>query len=149
VPSISKTQGTRLITALAVLATAAVVVSPLSVQGGIFPTENLAARGAVFWVVTAGAYLALPFIRRGDIGMVSMWLVLAIGIAPCFAGRELNAFHMFADMSGVLMAAGPIYIARYRQVVQGDVRTLRRRQIDPPPQTAQAPIGQVEAGASL
>jgi hypothetical protein len=62
--------------------------------------------------------------------MVGMWLVLAVGIAPCIAGRELNAAHMFADMAGVLGAALPIYIARFRQIIQGDVRLYRRRQVD-------------------
>jgi hypothetical protein len=35
---------------------------------------------------------------------------------------------MFADMAGVLLAAAPIYIARLRQVAQGDTRHPRRRQ---------------------
>jgi hypothetical protein len=38
---------------------------------------------------------------------------------------------MFADMAGVLMAAVPIYLARYRQIAQGDTRHDRRRAADP------------------
>jgi hypothetical protein len=38
---------------------------------------------------------------------------------------------MFGGMAGVLMAAGPIYIARFRQIAQGDIRLYRRREIEP------------------
>ena len=34
---------------------------------------------------------------------------------------------MFGAMGGVLMAVAPIYIARFRQVAQGDTRPHRRR----------------------
>jgi hypothetical protein len=34
---------------------------------------------------------------------------------------------MFADMAGVVTAAMPIYIARLRQIAQGDTRAQRRR----------------------
>jgi hypothetical protein len=68
--------------------------------------------------------------RRGDVAMVAMWLVLGVGVAPCFSGQELSAPHMFADLAGVLMGAAPIYIARFRQIAQGDVRPYRRRETD-------------------
>src|SRR6185312_16502046 len=84
----------------------------------------------VFSGITAGAYGLLQFVRRGDIFMAAMWLVLAVGVAPCVQGEELSPLHMFADMAGVLMAAGPIYLARYRQVAQGDTRHNRRRETD-------------------
>ncbi len=74
------------------------LVAPLSL-----PAEGLAnevVSAAIFYGVTAGAYGALPFVRRGDIAMVAMWLVLAVGVAPCVEGRELSAPHMFADMAG-------------------------------------------------
>jgi hypothetical protein len=91
-------------------------------------TGALVARGLLFYVVTAAAYLALPFTRRGDIALVAMWLVLGVGIAPCFGGEEISPYGMFADMGGVLLAAAPIYIARLRQIAQGDTRTYRRRE---------------------
>ncbi len=119
---------TRLISALVVLSCAVMLVAPLSL-----PAEGLAnevVSAAIFYGVTAGAYGALPFVRRGDIAMVAMWLVLAVGVAPCVEGRELSAPHMFADMAGVLMAAGPIYLARFRQLAQGDTRHQRRRETD-------------------
>ena len=116
--------------AFVALAAAACVVAPLAglVQG--FPVDDVAARGILFYAITAGAYAFLPFVRRGDIAMVAMWLVLAVGVAPCIAGRELNPAHMVADMGGVLLSALPIYIARFRQVTQGDVRLYRRREVD-------------------
>jgi hypothetical protein len=123
----------RLVAALAALTAAACVVAPLTLGGEGFPSDNLVARTVLFYVVTSGAYAFLPFVRRGDIAMVTMWLVLAVGVTPCMAGRELNASHMFADMAGVLMSALPIYIARFRQVVQGDMRIYRRRETDPLP----------------
>ncbi|WP_372787042.1 hypothetical protein [Phenylobacterium sp.] len=124
-PSISfKT--TRLVSALIVLACAAMLVAPLALPSTL-DVDRPAIGALVFYLVTAGAYGALPFVRRGDIAMVAMWLMLAVGIAPCVDGREISAPHMFADMLGVLMAVAPIYLARYRQVAQGDMRREDRR----------------------
>ncbi len=116
--------------AVAVLCIAIVLVLMLSLRAAGLPWL-VTAHVLTFYAITAGAYAALPFIRRGDILMVASWLVLGAGVAPCFAGQELSAPHLFADMAGVLMAAGPIYIARYRQVAQGDTRPLQRREGEP------------------
>jgi hypothetical protein len=113
--------------AVAVLSIAIVLVLMLAMRGAELPWP-VTIHVLTFYAVTAGAYAALPFIRRGDILMVASWLVLGAGVAPCFAGQELSAPHTFADMAGVLMAAAPIYIARYRQVAQGDTRHLQRRE---------------------
>ncbi|MGH6966600.1 MAG: hypothetical protein ACREE0_19130 [Phenylobacterium sp.] len=123
----------RFAAAFAALTAAACIAAPLTMGGEGFPSDNLVARSILFYVITAGAYAFLPFVRRGDIAMVTMWLVLAVGITPCVAGRELNAAHMFADMAGVAMSVLPIYIARFRQLVQGDMRIYRRRETDPLP----------------
>jgi hypothetical protein len=91
----------------------------------------VAAHVLAFYALTAGAYAALPFVRRGDILMAAVWLVLVAGVAPCALGREISAPLMFSDMAGALMAAAPIYVARLRQLAQGDVRDQpRRRQGD-------------------
>jgi hypothetical protein len=125
----------RLVSALIVLACAVMLVAPLSLP--LTVTDHNPLIGAlIFYGVTAGAYGALPFVRRDDIAIVAMWLVLAVGVAPCVDGREISAPQMFADMAGVLMAALPIYLARYRQVAQGDIRHDRRRTIDPAPKVA-------------
>jgi hypothetical protein len=105
------------------------LVAPLSLASAASPGSEVIG-GLVFYGVTAGAYGLLPFVRRGDIAMVAIWLMLAVGVAPCVEGRELSAPHMFADMAGVLMAVIPIYLARYRQIVQGDIRRHRRRDTD-------------------
>ena len=118
----------RLAMALAALTVFVVLVSPLSGAG--FLPDNVVGRGLVFYGLTAGAYAALPLVRRGDVAAVAMWLVLGVGIAPCYAGQELSAPHMFADMGGVILAAAPIYIARFRQVIQGDTHQLRCRETE-------------------
>jgi hypothetical protein len=120
---------TRLISALVVLSCAVMLVAPLSLPAPVSP-DNWVVSALIFYAVTVGAYGLLPFVRRGDIAMAAMWLVLAVGVAPCVEGRELSAQHMFADMAGVLMAAGPIYLARFRQIAQGDTRHDRRRETD-------------------
>src|ERR1700744_2083279 len=100
----------RVVSALVVLACAVVLVAPLSLRAAMIsdrPFVDLLA----FYGVTAGAYGLLPFVRRGDIAIVAMWVVLGVGVAPCFSGQELSADHMFADLGGVLMGAAPIYIA--------------------------------------
>lgn len=117
----------RMASALVVLVCAIVLVSPLSIRNLVLPGD-LTVEALTFYGVTAGAYGLLPFVRRGDIAIVAMWVVLGVGIAPCFLGQEISASHMFADMAGVLLAAGPIFIARFRQVAQGDTRLYRRRQ---------------------
>jgi hypothetical protein len=119
----------RLVCALVVLVCAVALVLPLSLRPSILP-HGMTTDAVIFYGVTAGAYGLLPFVRRGDIAMAAMWLVLAVGVAPCVEGRELSAQHMFADMAGVLMAAGPIYLARFRQIAQGDTRHDRRRETD-------------------
>ena len=119
----------RFASALVVLTCAVALVAPLSIRGGLIP-DSLPIHALIFYGVTAGAYGLLPFMRRGDIAMVAMWVVLGVGVAPCFVGQELSAAHMFADMAGVLMGAAPIYIARFRQVAQGDIRPYRRREAE-------------------
>lgn len=119
----------RLISALVVLAGAVVSIVPLSLRSAMI-SERPIVDVAMFYAVTAGAYGLLPFVRRGDVVMVAMWVVLGVGVAPCFMGQELSASRMFADMAGVLAAAAPVYIARFRQVAQGDVRPHRRREAE-------------------
>jgi hypothetical protein len=119
----------RLASALVVLACALVLVSPLSMKSGLVP-DTILVDVMAFYGATCGAYGLLPFVRRGDIAMVAMWVVLGVGVAPCFSGQELSPAHMFGGMAGVLMAAGPIYIARFRQIAQGDVRPHRRREME-------------------
>ncbi len=119
----------RIASAFLVLVAAILVVAPLALHRGAFPDTPIA-HLLTFYGVTACAYGLLPFVRRGDIFMVAMWMVLGVGIAPCFVGEELSAARMFADMGGVLMAAGPVYIARFRQVAQGDIRLYRRREVE-------------------
>lgn len=120
---------TRLAFALVVMTCAVVLV-------GSLPARDMASAGSIplhtltFYGVTAGAYILLPFVRRGDIAMMAMWLVLGAGVAPCFAGHELSPAYMFADMVGVLMSAAPVYIARFRHIAQDDTRFYRRRDID-------------------
>jgi hypothetical protein len=119
----------RLASALVVVVCALVLVSPLSARGALLP-DSIPIHVLTFYGVTAGAYGLLPFVRRGDIAVVAMWVVLAVGVTPCFFGQELSAPHMFADMAGVLMGAAPVYIARFRQIAQGDVRPDRRREAE-------------------
>jgi hypothetical protein len=116
----------RLASALLVLACAVVLVSPISILSAFIP-ESVPLRVFSFYGVTVGAYGLLPFVRRGDIAVVAMWVVLGVGVAPCVVGQEVSAPHMFADMAGVLLGAAPIYIARFRQIAQGDVRNHHRR----------------------
>jgi hypothetical protein len=120
----------RFASALMVLAGVLVLVAPLSMRSAL-QADSLPVHGLTFYAVTAGAYGLLPFMRRGDIALVAIWVVLGVGVAPCFAGHELSAPQMFADLAGVLMGAAPVYIARFRQLAQGDVRLYRRREGDP------------------
>lgn len=119
----------RWASALVVLICTVVLVAPLSIRRAVLP-DTVMVDALSFYGVTAAAYALLPFVRRGDLAIVAMWIVLGVGVAPCFTGEEISAPHMFADMAGVLMAAGPIYIARFRQIAQGDVRFYRRREIE-------------------
>lgn len=119
----------RLGAALAVAGVAVALVSLLTFWSAALPNV-ITIHWATFYAITAGGYAALPFVRRGDVLMVASWLVLAAGVAPCIAGEEISAPHMFADMAGVVTAAVPIYIARLRQLAQGDTRQLRRRQTE-------------------
>lgn len=81
----------------------------------------------VFYVGTSVAYALMPFVRRGDIPLVAAWVVLVAELTPCFSGELMSPVRVAADVLGVGMASAPIYIARLRQVLQGDVRPGGRR----------------------
>ena len=84
-------------------------------------------RVLLFYAGTLVAYGLLPFVRRGDVPLVAAWVVLLSELAPCFTGQLMSPINVTADIVGVAMAAGPIYIARLRQVLQGDIRPEGRR----------------------
>lgn len=90
-------------------------------------TEAFLPRLLLFYVGTAAAYALMPYVRRGDIPLVAAWVVLLAELAPCVAGQLISPIKVTADVLGVLMATGPIYVARLRQVQQGDVRPGGRR----------------------
>ena len=90
-------------------------------------TEPFLARVLLFYVGTTAAYALMPYVRRGDIPLVAAWVVLLAELAPCVAGHLISPTKVTADVMGVLMATGPIYVARLRQVQQGDVRPGGRR----------------------
>lgn len=89
--------------------------------------EGFLARTLLFYAGTSLAYSLMPFVRRGDVPLVAAWVVLLAELAPCIAGELMSPMKVTADALGVLMAAAPIYIARLRQVLQGDVRPGGRR----------------------
>lgn len=84
-------------------------------------------RMLLFYAGTSLAYGLMPFVRRGDVPLVAAWVVLLAELAPCVAGQLMSPVNVAADALGVLMAAAPIYIARFRQVLQGDIRPGGRR----------------------
>lgn len=102
----------------------AIVVLALSLSP---VADGFAPRLLLFYAGTAAAYGLMPFVRRGDIPLVAAWVVLLAELAPCFIGELIDPTKVAADALGVLMAAGPIYIARLRQVLQGDIRPTGRR----------------------
>lgn len=92
--------------------------------------EGFLARLMLFYVATAIAYGLMPFARRGDIPLVAAWAVLLCELAPCLTGKVLSPINVAADGLGVVMAALPFFIARFRQLQQGDVRPAGRRASD-------------------
>lgn len=105
--------------ALAVLAAS---LSPLA--------DAFLVRVLVYWGATSIAYALMPYVRRGDIPLVAAWVVLLAELAPCIAGELISPAKVAADVLGVSMAAVPIYVARLRQVQQGDTRPSGRRATD-------------------
>ncbi|PZQ63293.1 MAG: hypothetical protein DI570_09490 [Phenylobacterium zucineum] len=89
--------------------------------------DPFVARLLLFYAGATTAYLLMPFARRGDVPLVAAWVVLLSELAPCIGGRLISPTHVAADIAGVVMAAGPIYVARLRQVLQGDIRPGGRR----------------------
>ena len=87
-------------------------------------------RLGLFYAATSLAYLLMPFARRTDIPLIAAWVVLLSELAPCLTGQLLSPINVLADTFGVVMAAGPIFIARHRQKQQGDVRPGARRTAD-------------------
>jgi hypothetical protein len=93
-------------------------------------TEPFIARLLLFYTGAAAAYGLMPFVRRGDIPLVAAWVVLLSELSPCIAGHLISPVKVTADVLGVLMAVAPIYLARWRQVAQGDTRPVSRRASD-------------------
>lgn len=89
--------------------------------------EAFLPRLLLFYVGASLAYGLMPFVRRGDVPLVAAWVVLLSELSPCFRGELMSPTKVAADVLGVLMAATPIYIARLRQVLQGDTRPSGRR----------------------
>ena len=89
--------------------------------------DGFVARVLLFYVGTLGAYALMPFVRRADIPLVAAWVVLLSELAPCITGELISPDKVTADALGVLMAAGPVFVARLRQVLQGDTRPTGRR----------------------
>lgn len=103
--------------------------------------QEILARVMLFYAGAAVAYGLMPYVRRGDIPLVAAWVVLLSELAPCLSGAMISPEHVLADSLGVLMAAGPIYLARLRQVMQGDVRPGGRRASETASKTmATAPV---------
>lgn len=84
-------------------------------------------RMLLFYAGTALAYATMPYARRGDIPLVAMWVVLGAELAPSVSGQLLSPFRVAADVAGIALATLPIYVARLRQVKQGDTRPDCRR----------------------
>jgi len=89
--------------------------------------DGFVARMMLFYLGTVAAYALMPYARRADIPLVSAWVVLLSELAPCISGELISPTRVAADALGVLMAAGPVYVARLRQVLQGDIRPAGRR----------------------
>jgi hypothetical protein len=85
--------------------------------------SGIGSRATLFYLATAAAYALMPYVRRADIPLAAMWVVLAVELAPLTEGRLIDPWMVVADIAGVVMAATPIFIARARQVLQGDVRS--------------------------
>jgi hypothetical protein len=84
----------------------------------------------LFYLGTAIAFILMPLVRRADIPLVAAWVVLLAELAPCIGGELISPKGVAADVAGVLMATAPIFIARLRQVAQGDIRVGNRRATD-------------------
>ncbi|MBL8770295.1 MAG: hypothetical protein JNK30_02845 [Phenylobacterium sp.] len=93
--------------------------------------EPFLARLMIFYGATTLAYAMMPYVRRGDIPLVAAWVILFAELAPCFTGQLISPVKVAADGLGVLMAAAPVYVARLRQVQQGDTRPAGRRAGEP------------------
>jgi hypothetical protein len=89
--------------------------------------EAFVARAFLFYLATSTAYVTMPYVRRADIPLAAMWVVLGAELSPLIAGRLIAPATVAADVAGVVMAAAPIFIARARQVMQGDLRPHNRR----------------------
>ena len=92
--------------------------------------EPFLARMLLFYLGALGAYALMPFARRGDIPLLAAWVVLLSELAPCIGGQLISPEKVTADALGVLLAAAPVYVARFRQVRQGDTRPAGRRATD-------------------
>jgi len=108
----------------AVMGASVLALSLMPIADGFLP------RVVLFYLATSLAYGVMPYVRRGDIPLVAAWVILLSELAPCINGQLISPLKVSADALGVMMAAGPIYIARLRQVLQGDTRPAGRRASD-------------------
>ena len=73
---------------------------------------------AGFYGFTLLALACFPWHRKGDLIVTVLALGASSELAQGITGRDMSVFDFCADAAGVALAAGPIYVARFRQIAQ-------------------------------
>ena len=103
--------------------TTLLLLGPFSYASFGLPFEDFVAHGILFYGLTLLALLALPQVRQADLIAAALALAGASELAQALTGREMSWADLGGDAMGVMFAAGPLYAARFRAVVQRDRHT--------------------------
>ncbi len=110
--------------ALLVCATGvALLLGPFHLPNGVDKVAHVAG----FYGLTLLALAALPWNRKADILIAMSAIALSSEVAQSLAGRTMSITDMLADLTGVLAAGAPVFVAEFRTHAQRARRADRRR----------------------
>jgi hypothetical protein len=89
-------------------------LGPFSVPDGV---DKLVHAGC-FYAYTLVALACWPAHRKADIALAVIALGALSEAAQGVCGRDASAGDLVADALGVMLAAGPLWVARFRQLAQ-------------------------------
>ncbi len=113
----------RYLTVLLAGAAVVLMLGPFAIADG----WDKFAHAGMFYGFSLLTLLCLPWSRKDEIFLALIAVAATSEISQRLTGRSASTIDLLADLAGVVVAAAPVYVARFRQVAQqGSARHNRR-----------------------
>lgn len=120
---------------LAGLAAAVVIAGPFRYADLGLPFPDIVAHALLFYGLGVLMLGALPNSRTADLALALLLIGCVSEVVQAMVGREMSLLDLGGDAAGILLAAGPTYLARFRAVVRthphvtfAELRRMDRRE---------------------